>query len=299
MSHSQDSLRLSAGAAAVFFGAIGTGFAPIFVRFADVGPAAIGAWRQGIAALILIALMVLLTRKPGPRPEPTTVRDFMICAGVGLFFAADVGFFHASLELLPIAHANLIVTSGVIVSGIGGSFLFKDRVGWPPFAGLLISFSGLVLMVGISDRPIDTLGLIYAIIAMLAFAAYVVAVKFASQRLSTNGILRVSAIAAAPVLIAASLILGEKSVPDGWDGLWPLLGIGIVCQICGQGLITKGLSFVPIAIGTTLMLTTPVAAAVFGWILFDEAMDPIEIAGAAMVLAGIAVATLIRPPARS
>jgi len=300
VSHSPPSLRLTAGAAAVFFGAVGTGFAPIFVRFADVGPAAIGAWRQGVAALILVALVLLLSRGGSPRegrPEPTTARDFALCVLVGLFFAADIGFFHAALALLPIAHANLIVTSGVIVAGIGGSFLFKDRVGWAPFAGLFLSFSGLVLMVGISARAIDPLGLVFAIVAMIAFAAYVVAVKYASQRLSTSGILRVSAVAAAPILLAASILLGEKTIPTGWEGVWPLIGIGVVCQLCGQGLITRGLAFVPIAVGTTLMLTTPVAAAVLAWLFFGESMDAIEIAGAALVLAGIAIATLVKPSA--
>jgi drug/metabolite transporter (DMT)-like permease len=55
----------------------------------------------------------------------------------------------------------------------------------------------------------------------------------------------------------------------------------------GQGLIAYGVGQLPIAISTVLLWVQPVAAAALGWVLFGEALGPIALAGAALVLGGV------------
>ncbi|MGE3867517.1 MAG: EamA family transporter, partial [Hyphomonadaceae bacterium] len=60
-----------------------------------------------------------------------------------------------------------------------------------------------------------------------------------------------------------------------------------ILQVGGQGLIAVGLGRLPIALSTVLLWLQPLAAAALSWILFGEALAPLGIAGAALILLGV------------
>jgi drug/metabolite transporter (DMT)-like permease len=69
-----------------------------------------------------------------------------------------------------------------------------------------------------------------------------------------------------------------------------LVGLALVTQILGQGLIAYAFAHLPASISSVSLLIQPVMAALYAWILFQEAVSPAQFLGAAIVLAGIWVA---------
>jgi drug/metabolite transporter (DMT)-like permease len=73
-----------------------------------------------------------------------------------------------------------------------------------------------------------------------------------------------------------------------------VIAMGVVAHVIGQGLIARGMRTAPVGLASVLLLIQPVVAAIGAWILFHESLGPLEIAGALLVLAGLAIASRSR-----
>ena len=92
-------------------GACIIGLAPILVRLADAGPAAVGMWRM-LFALPLLALIA--RRGSGGVGAPN-----WILALAGAAFALDLAFWHYGIALTSVAKATVLSNlTPVIVTGV-------------------------------------------------------------------------------------------------------------------------------------------------------------------------------------
>jgi drug/metabolite transporter (DMT)-like permease len=91
------------------------------------------------------------------------------------------------------------------------------------------------------------------------------------------------------VALLLSLGFHEALLPHTLTGWLMLIGLGLVVHVGGQGLIAFGVGRLPIVASTVLLWMQPLVAAALSWIMFGEALGPLALAGAALVLAGIYV----------
>ena len=90
-------------------------------------------------------------------------------------------------------------------------------------------------------------------------------------------------------LLAAALLLGEGLWPKDWT---PLIGLALVSQVIGQGLMIYALGHLtPLVVGIAL-LTQPVVAGAIGWLAYDERLGLPDFLGAALV--GVALVLVRR-----
>jgi drug/metabolite transporter (DMT)-like permease len=68
-----------------------------------------------------------------------------------------------------------------------------------------------------------------------------------------------------------------------------LLGLALIVQVGGQGLVAYGVGRLPIVASTVLLWMQPLVAAALSWMMFGEALGALALVGAALVLAGIYV----------
>lgn len=66
-----------------------------------------------------------------------------------------------------------------------------------------------------------------------------------------------------------------------------MIGLALIAQIGGQTVIAYAFAHLPAALSSVSLLIQPLTAAVAAWILFDEALGPMRLLGAALLLAGI------------
>jgi drug/metabolite transporter (DMT)-like permease len=115
-------------------------------------------------------------------------------------------------------------------------------------------------------------------------------VKRLRARFSTTRIMAYSTSVSACVLLLIALALG--------DGLWPhhaqswlcLVGLALVSQLGGQGLITYSMAHLPASFATVTLLVQPVVTAAVSWVLFGQALSALQIGGGVLVLAGVMLA---------
>ena len=92
------------------------------------------------------------------------------------------------------------------------------------------------------------------------------------------------------VLLAVTLISGEKFFPESPGGWLLLLGLALISHVGGQGLITYALAHLPAAFSSVTLLLQPVFAALLAWMLLSEALGLGQALGGLLVLWGIFLA---------
>ncbi len=69
-----------------------------------------------------------------------------------------------------------------------------------------------------------------------------------------------------------------------------VLGLALVTQLLGQGLIAYAFAHLSASLSSVSLLIQPVMASIFAWLLFGEAIGGAQFIGGAVVLAGIWIA---------
>ena len=278
---------------ALFAGAVSIGAAPILVRLADVAPVASAFWRVALALPVLWAWEVGRLRRVraggATADGPLPVLGLVLA---GVFFAADLALWHLSILWTTVANATLLANVAPVFVVLGGFLFFSERFSGRFLAGLVLAMVGVAALIGASaeiggDRLAgDALGLATAV----CYAGYIVAVARVRARAATATVMLWSSLVTAVVLLPLALLAPGPFWPAGLDGWLVLAALALVTQVGGQGLIAYALAHLPAAFGSVSLLVQPVIAAGLAWLLFAEALGPLELAGAGLVLAGIAMA---------
>lgn len=275
-----------AGTLAVMAGACVIGFAAILVKASDLGPQATAFWRLTLA---LPALALWLAFHRHGKDTPPSTPDLRIMALAGVFFAMDLAFWHVGINITTAANATLLANLTPILVALFSWLIFRETVtrGFILVCAVMLSGAALLSAGNLAIEPDRLVGDVFCVITAFWYAAYILAVRKARDGASAPRVMFLSTLVAAPIALAITLAFGEPLLPASWQGWIPLTLLGVVVHAAGQGAIIFGLGRIPAPLAALLLLIQPIVAAAAGWILFDEALSPIQLAGAAIVLAGL------------
>jgi drug/metabolite transporter (DMT)-like permease len=280
--------------AALVGGAIAIGFAPIFVRWSEVGLNATAFWRLAMA----LPPLWLLCRGAGSAPVPREGRGLLAFAG--LCFALDLCFWHASIALTSVANATLLANLTPIVVVLFYWVVLRQRP-TPRFAlgaalalagaaGLALGAGAAVRGEGGTGSGNELLGDLYGIVTAFAYAGYLLAVGRARDRAGGFQVMFASTAVAALVTGAVALVSGEILWPETATGWAVLAGLALLVHVAGQGGIVWALGRLPAPLSSVVILIQPVVAAGLGWWWLGEPLGPLDVACAVLVLAGVLIA---------
>ena len=103
--------------------------------------------------------------------------------------------------------------------------------------------------------------------------------------------------AAAVVSAAAGAIIGDVDLVPSWPSHAWLALLALTSQVIGWLLISVSLPRLPAALTSVLLLVQPVAV-VLAVIILGEEPSALQLAGTAVVLAGVCLATVTLPRSR-
>ena len=120
------------------------------------------------------------------------------------------------------------------------------------------------------------------------YAGYMLAIKSARDaQASTARLMAWSTTITAFALLPVALLSPQPLLPAGAAGWLVLVGLAIITQILGQGLIAYAFAHLPASLSSVSLLIQPVVAALAAWAIFGEAVGSAQLIGGAIVLAGI------------
>jgi DME family drug/metabolite transporter len=275
-------------AAAVLWGTTGTAqaFAP-----AGAEPAAIGAMRLLVGGLALLALALVRGALHQGRPWPLWATA-LAAACMALY---QVQFFAAVARTGVAVGTIVAIGSAPILAGLLGLLVQGERPGrrWLAATTLAVVGCGLLIASGGGEMKIDTLGILLALGAGLAYATYAVANKrlLAEQppEAAVAVVFCLGALCLSPLLFTAHLDwLAEPR------GLLVVLHLGLIATAAAYTLFAHGLLVTPVASAVTLSLAEPVTAAILGVAVLGERLTPPALLGIGLVFSGLALLSLRR-----
>lgn len=284
-----------AGIAAVIVAAILWGTTGTIQTLLPPGsdPLTVGALRLllGAAALSLLALA-----KPESRQAFTRLPWRVVVLAGAAIAAFNMFFFRAVLE------AGVGVGTAIAIGSAplwATAFEVAARKGLPSglrLAGQAISITGAVILgLAGSDEGGTATGVTLAALAGAAYAAYSLATARAGQNAPS------ATVAAATIGLGALLTLPVLVIlPPVWlsgaAALGGILFLGLGTTCLAYALYTWGLCRIAASTAVTLVLVEPVTAWLLATFVVGEAVTLPKLAGASLILAGLAVVTLV--PAR-
>ena len=267
------------------FGACVIGFSGAFTRLTGTGPAAAGFWRLA-CALPLLAIMAKAATGAVGRPT-------RIALLVGLLFALDLGFWHYGLKYTSVAVSTVLSNlTPVVVTGFAWA-VFKQRPGGLFLVAMAVAVGGAWMMgvgKGAGAPELNApLGNALSLTTAFWYALYFLAVSQARRSMAASRLMFWSSLVGAPLLLAAAALMSEQLWPTTWPEIAACVGLGLI-HIGGQGSIAWAMGRLPAALASVVVLVQPVVATYAGWLLFGEALGPLQAAGAVVALAGVVLA---------
>lgn len=276
---------------ALLAGGIAIGFAGIFMRLSDVNPIASAFWRMALAAPLLWGWAYAVRKQDQADGKRTDFARALVLAGI--YFAADMGLWHLSLHYTTVSNATLLSNFAPVFIALWMWVAHRMRFAGIFIVGLLIALTGAVMLVGPNaagghgsgDTKLmgDALGLASAVF----YAAYQLVVKDARNQYSTARLMAWSTTITAIALLPFALTAPGAFLPQHAVGWLPLLALALLAQIGGQTVIAYASAHLPASLSSVSLLIQPLTATIAAWIIFNEVISPLQMAGGALLLWGI------------
>lgn len=274
---------------ALFAGATCIAMSPIWVRIADVGPTASAFWRVALAAPLLWAIVALAPRAPATLDRG---RGALLLLA-GLAFAGDLVFWHWSIQFTSVANSTLLANLASIFVTLAAWLLWRQKPTGIFLLALALALAGVGMLVrtSLEFSPRALLGDALGVVTAMFYAWYLLTVKGLRDRgTATLQLMAVTTTVTAAILLPLALASGEALLPASARGWLILIGLAWVTHAAGQGLIAYALAHLPAAFSSVGLLSQPVMAAAFAWVLLGEPLVALQVAGGVVVLAGIYLA---------
>ncbi|WP_326552759.1 EamA family transporter [Micromonospora sp. NBC_01813] len=261
---------------------------------------------RAVGAFIgLLALSVVL--RPGVRRLRLHRRELPLLIGYGLagFFLVPMLYFVA-IARLPVGIALLFEYTAPLMVALWAWAVQRQQVRPRIWAGLGLSLVGLACVAQVwGGLTLDPIGVAAGLGAAVMLAAYFL--------IGARGVQDRDALSLTTWAFGASAIAGLilRSLTAGLDGWQPLLtrtegGVPVAllcCSVVVFGsivpylMITAALRHLPATSVGIVAMIEPVLAAAVAWVVIGagEALTPVQLAGGALVLAGVALAETARP----
>jgi drug/metabolite transporter (DMT)-like permease len=230
--------------------------------------------------------------RPPSKVAPRSLSDYIAVALPGVFLAADLAAWQISLYMTSVANSTLLVNMTPIFATLGGWLLFRQRITRVFLAGLAISILGIVVLKGGPGATGggDIRGDAVALGAAAFYAGYLLLLARTRKTFATTTIMLWSTTSAALCTLPLAAIIEPALFASTVYGWAVLFGLAWIIHVGGQGLITFSLAWLPATFSSVTLLIQPVVAAGLAWMVLGEPLSRFQIAGGAVVIAGIFVA---------
>ena len=271
-------------------GAVSIAFSPIFVRFSDVDPIITAFYR------IFLSLPFFLFFSSTKLIEKINFNvfknHFALIFISGLFFALDLICWHWSIKLTTVSKATFLSNLAPIVVIIYALFFLKEKFSKFFVIAVLLSLSGMFLLLGESFQFNKTqfLGDLLGVLTALWYGSYIVTISQLRKKFNSTTIMFLSGSVSSALVLIAALLFEQNLIPQSVFTITVLFLLGFICQFMGQTFITYSLAYLPASLSSLSLLIQPVTATILAYMFFEEKLTLIQFMGSILILIGIYIA---------
>ncbi len=276
-------------------GALTIAFSAIFVRLADVSPETAAIFRCAYALPPLALLAWIERRRYGPRAAGQARLAWI----AGFFFAVDLVLWHHAIGHVGAGLATVLGNTQVVIVPIAAWLLLGERPGGRVAAAVPLVLVGVVLISGLVGAGAygsdPALGVVVGLGTGVSYALFLLVLRRGNADLRRPaGPLFDATLSSTIAAAAIGLPLGELDVVPSFPSHAWLILLAVSSQVVGWLLISVSLPRLPAALTSVILTLQPVGAVLLAVLLVAETPSPVQLLGAAFILAGLTLATIRR-----
>jgi drug/metabolite transporter (DMT)-like permease len=275
----------------------------IFIRYLtqtyQMPAMVLACWRDFFVAFSLLPILGLVS----PKLLRVDRKHLLYLLAYGFLLAVFNSLWTLSVSLNGAAVSTVLAYCSAGFTALLGWWFLKERLDWGKLLAVALSLAGCVLVSGALDPAAwisNILGIFTGVLSGLAYAIYTLMGRKASQDglnpwttllytfffaavflLIANLTLR-GALPGAAAHPADLLWLGDRTA--GWIILF-LLAAGPT--VAGFGLYNVSLVDLPSSVANLVVTLEPVFTAIIAYVLLHERLNPTQIYGGLLILAGV------------
>jgi drug/metabolite transporter (DMT)-like permease len=251
-----------------------------------------------LVALVPLAAYLLAARRDllvPPRAAWPAIALFGACIVVVNFA------YYLAIERVPVGVAIALQYTAPVIILVVGALLARRSPHPAAWVAGTLTLAGAALVGGVLGGPsetLDSVGLLAGVLAALTYAGYLVSAEVAGRHGTHPVTTLFAGFTVGAVLWAIVLPVWDWPVEllRDPDIAWRILAVGLLGTLLPFGLTVAALRVLSSSVAGIATTTEPVLAAALAWLLLGQVLEPAQILGGGLVVAGVLIAQLIRPP---
>lgn len=222
---------------------------------------------------------------------PWKLVPFLLMFGFGssvFNFATVKGY-----SYLPIGMVSTIIYCNLFLLMIFSRILFKTPITWQKGVAALAAVLGISMLLNVfsTDMMFDWVGIGWALLAMFAWAFAVTWEKYLLVKgcdgnavMFFNGVIAVGCLCLLHSPVKVAVNLAESIAANGLAILPPLICFAFITSILSYYFYITGLKYLETSYVQMGFVMDPLTSSVLGFCVLDQSLQPIQIAGIALIL---------------
>jgi drug/metabolite transporter (DMT)-like permease len=242
-----------------------------------------------VIAIVILSLYLKFTKKfVKIRKEDRNL--FLLLA----FFEPFIYFLGEShgLTYVTPTTGSVIISTIPVVAAIGAWFFFGERLKLVNYAGILLSFIGILVFVIKSDGSLsfNIKGLLLLGVAVVSAVGYNLTLSRLVESYSPVYIVNVQNVLGGIMFLPVFMIFEFRhftGVEHSFSSLWPIVALSVFASCGAFILFAFGVRYIGISKANVFTNCIPIFTAVFSFFLVSEKLTFQSIAGMVIVTAGL------------
>ncbi|SVB35814.1 uncharacterized protein METZ01_LOCUS188668 [marine metagenome] len=263
-------------------------WAAILIRLADAPPLVIAGYRLSMAAVILLPVAFMRSRKELNSLDGSTWGWAVLS---GILLSIHFSGWISSLSYTSVASSVVIVTTYPIFVGIISHLFLREKVTTSMVTGILIAFSGGIV-IGFGDFTTGGNALFgdgLALLGSISGAGYFLIGRRLRAHVSLLPYITMVYTTAAIVLVILAIGTGNDMSGYSWTTYATILLLAVGPQLLGHSSLNWALKYLSAVFVSISTLAEPVVSTALAALMLNEGITIGKIGGNLLVLCGIFV----------
>lgn len=242
--------------------------------------------RFAVSGSLLLALALIL-REPWPGRRGIVLGLLLGVLQLGVGWGLLEGF-----ERAPVALVTLLYFLYPLITSVGAALIYRDRISPQRALILVAALTGVVLIVGLPDSA-NVAGVLLGLLAGVCVSGLILSSQYVMASESVSPIALCALMFSSPVLVLV-LVLPLRAPDFGMSGPawgWSLCGV-LVAATIPIAAFYAGVRRVGAAVAGLLSTAEPVVTVILAYLVLDESLTAVQLAGAALVVGSVAALSL-------
>lgn len=267
----------------------------VFSKFTGMSSEMITFFRLFLGAIFMVVFLMIrgehkvIWRWPG-----------VSVVACGVCLAGFMGFYIQAMNYTSMANTIMLVYLAPFVAAVVAHFWLGERLTVMALILIALALLGFAMMMeftlDVSKESRDFIGICFGLLALICYAGFILVNRTIKKNVhvfaSTFWQLFVGGIAVFPLVARQLGEVDMNQVP------W-LVAIGFFPGFLAILFAVAALNRLPAALFGTIAYTEAVAVVIFGWVLFNEVLTSLQIAGCILIVISSSIKTVITEPEKS